>query len=73
MPDDFKLEDYGLRKCHIKIYEGLIFINLSIEDPMDFDEFMSPLKELVNFHGKVVACMEFLEKMLQKLFWEIYR
>ena len=59
MPDDFKLEDYGLRKCHIKIYEGLIFINLSIEDPMDFDEFMSPLKELVNFHGtgksKIVA------------------
>ena len=59
MPDDFRLEDYGLRKCHMKIYEWLIFINLSMEDPMDFDEFMSPLKVLVNFHGtgksKIVA------------------
>ena len=51
MPDDFKMEDYGLKSCHIKIYEGLIFINLSLEDPIDFDEFISPLKELVSFHG----------------------
>ena len=51
MPDDFKLEEHGLKKCHIKIYEGLIFINLSLDDPMDFDDFMSPLKELVSFHG----------------------
>ena len=51
MPDDFKMKDYGLKSCHIKIYEGLIFINLSLEDPIDFDEFMSPLKELVSFHG----------------------
>ncbi len=51
MPDDFNMEDYGLKKCHIKIYEGLIFLNLSMEDPMDFDEFILPLKEIISFHG----------------------
>ena len=51
MPDDFNMDDYGLKKCHIKIYEGLIFLNLSMEDPMDFDEFILPLKEIISFHG----------------------
>ena len=27
MPDDFKMEDWGLKPCHMNIYQGLIFIN----------------------------------------------
>ena len=31
MPEDFKKEEWGLRECHLKIYEGLVFINLSLD------------------------------------------
>ena len=37
MPEDFKKEEWGLKKCHLKIHEGLIFINLSLEEPMNFE------------------------------------
>ena len=42
MPDDFKMEDWGLKPCHMNIYQGLIFINLSMDEPMDFNEFIAP-------------------------------
>ena len=50
MPEDFKKEEWGLRECHLKIYEGLVFINLSLDEPMNFDEFIEPLKEMMEFH-----------------------
>ena len=50
MPEDFKKEEWGLKKCHLKTHEGLIFINLSLEEPMDFEEFIGPLKEMLEFH-----------------------
>ena len=38
------------KNCHIKVYESLIFINLS-SDPYDFEEFISPLKPFIKIHG----------------------
>ena len=68
MPDDFVKEDYGLRECHLKIYEGLIFINLSMDNPIDFDEFIAPLKEIVGFHNtgksKIVSRKNIQQKQI---------
>ena len=50
MPEDFKKEEWGLRECHLKIYEGLIFINLS-DSSNNFEEFISPTKKFIEFHG----------------------
>lgn len=77
MPDDFKMEDWGLKPCHINIYQGLIFINLSMEKPMDFKEFIAPLTELVNFHNpgkaKIAARRKYPTKANFKLVLENFQ
>ena len=50
MNDDFNKEEWSLNKCNLKIFEGLIFINLS-DKPNDFNEFISPTKEFIKLHG----------------------
>jgi phenylpropionate dioxygenase-like ring-hydroxylating dioxygenase large terminal subunit len=37
MPADFSKKDNGLHRCHIRVFHGFIFINLSDEPPVDFD------------------------------------
>ena len=49
MDKDFNKNDWNLHKCNSKIFEGLIFINLS-EKPNDFEEFISPTKKFIEFH-----------------------
>lgn len=36
--------------CHVKVFESLIFINLS-EEPYSFEEFILPLKPFIEIHG----------------------
>ncbi|MFL2899611.1 MAG: SRPBCC family protein [Candidatus Pelagibacterales bacterium] len=36
--------------CHLKVYESLVFINLS-ELPHSFDEFIKPLEPYIKMHG----------------------
>ena len=50
MDKDFNKNDWHLHKCNSKIFEGLIFINLS-EHPNDFEEFIAPTKKFIKFHG----------------------
>jgi Rieske 2Fe-2S family protein len=50
MDKDFNKNDWHLHKCNSKIFEGLIFINLS-EYPNDFEEFIAPTKKFIEFHG----------------------
>ena len=50
MDKDFNKNDWHLHKCNSKIFEGLIFINLS-EHPNDFEEFIAPTKKFIEFHG----------------------
>jgi len=54
MYDDFNKKDWSLNKCNLKIFEGLIFINLS-KKPNNFEEFISPTKKFIEFHGLVDA------------------
>ena len=50
MNDDFNKKEWTLHKCNLKIFEGLIFINLS-NNPNSFEEFISPTKKFIEFHG----------------------
>ena len=50
MDKDFNKNYWHLHKCNSKIFEGLIFINLS-EHPNDFEEFIAPTKKFIEFHG----------------------
>jgi Rieske 2Fe-2S family protein len=37
MPKDFKREDHGLRKLHVRVVEGLVFVSFA-EQPLEFSE-----------------------------------
>ena len=50
MNDNFNREEWSLNKCNLKIFEGLIFINLS-DKPNNFNEFIAPTKKFIELHG----------------------
>ena len=51
MPEDFRAEDNGLLPCHVKVFFGLIFVNLSPGEPEDFDAAFGDLAPVLDFHG----------------------
>ena len=51
MPADFSKQDNGLQRCHIRVFYGFIFINLSDEAPVDFDAAFADLAPYLDFHG----------------------
>ncbi|MFL3000065.1 MAG: aromatic ring-hydroxylating dioxygenase subunit alpha [Cytophagales bacterium] len=50
MDEKFNKKDWNLNKCSSKVYEGLIFINLS-ENSDDFNKFINPVKDFIELHG----------------------
>ena len=50
MDENFKSEDWSLKKCHSRVFEGLVFINLS-ENPCCFKDFINPIKPFIKLHG----------------------
>ena len=70
MNENFKPENWSLNKCNSKIFEGLIFINLS-ENPSDFNKFIEPIKPFIKFHGlskaKIIARKKYPTKGNWKL------
>src|ERR1700677_2560908 len=51
MPADFSKQDNGLHRCHIRVFHGFIFINLSDQAPPDFDAAFADLDPYLDFHG----------------------
>jgi Rieske 2Fe-2S family protein len=51
MPEDFSKQAHGLHRCHVRVFHGLIFINLSDEAPVDFDATFGDLAPYLDFHG----------------------
>ena len=51
MPDDFDKAENGLFACHIRVFHGLIFINLSEGEPVDFDATFGDMRTILAYHG----------------------
>jgi len=51
MMDGFDPKEWGLHTCHVRVAEGLIFLNLDREEPVDFEDFISPLLPVLQLHG----------------------
>jgi phenylpropionate dioxygenase-like ring-hydroxylating dioxygenase large terminal subunit len=51
MPADFSKKDNGLHRCHLRVFHGFIFINLSDQAPVDFDATFGDLGPYLDFHG----------------------
>ena len=50
MNDDFNPDEWRLNSCNVKIFEGLIYINLS-DNPVGFEDFISPTRKFIELHG----------------------
>ncbi len=51
MPDDFDKADNSLFACHVRVFHGLIFINLSEDEPDDFDATFGDMGPILDYHG----------------------
>ena len=51
MPEDFDKAENGLFVCHMRVFHGLIFINMSEDEPVDFDETFGELSSILDYHG----------------------
>lgn len=51
MPADFSKADNGLRRVHVRVFYGFIFVNLSDTDPVDFEASFADLAPYLDFHG----------------------
>ena len=55
MPDGFDRARFGLKTCHVRILEGLVFISLAQGIPPDFDAIASRLRPFLSLHGLATA------------------
>jgi phenylpropionate dioxygenase-like ring-hydroxylating dioxygenase large terminal subunit len=51
MPDDFDKAENGLLACHIRVFHGLIFINMSEDEPVDFEATFRDMGPILEYHG----------------------
>ncbi len=51
MPDDFDKAENSLFTCHVRVFHGLIFINLSEGEPDDFDATFGDMGPILDYHG----------------------
>ena len=51
MPEDFVKAENGLFACHIRVFHGLIFINMSEDEPVDFDATFGDMGPILEYHG----------------------
>jgi phenylpropionate dioxygenase-like ring-hydroxylating dioxygenase large terminal subunit len=50
MPEDFDKAENSLFACRIRLFHGLIFINLSEDEPADFDATFGDLGPILEYH-----------------------
>ena len=80
MPADFDREATHLHSCHVIVFQGLIFISLAKDNPLDFDTALGELKPYIEPQklatAKVIQETVISTKANWKLvvenFWECY-
>lgn len=80
MPEGFDVSQNSLKACHVRVLDGLIFINLSASDPPDFEELVGDMRPFIEphrvQHAKVAARrsypMQGNWKLIVENFFECY-
>lgn len=74
MSEDFDREEHGLIPCLIKVFEGLIYINLDKNPPPDFDNAYHAFHPFLKLHGtdraKIVHSVQWHVESNWKLLYE---
>lgn len=71
MPVDFSKEQNGLHRCHVRVFHGFIFINLSDQEPVDFDATFGDLDRYLDFHGFADARIAFARSYPTDANWKL--
>jgi Rieske 2Fe-2S family protein len=71
MPDDFSKRDNGLHRCHVRVFHGFIFINLSDQAPVDFDAAFADLAPYLDFHGFADAKIAYAQSYPTAANWKL--
>jgi phenylpropionate dioxygenase-like ring-hydroxylating dioxygenase large terminal subunit len=71
MPEDFEPSTYGLEPCHLKVIEGLIFINLAEATPPGLDEVQQGLVPFLELHGIAAARVALREVFAVNANWKL--
>jgi phenylpropionate dioxygenase-like ring-hydroxylating dioxygenase large terminal subunit len=71
MPADFSRQDNGLQRCHVRVFFGFIFINLSDEAPPDFDASFGDLAPYLDFHGFADARIAYAKSYPTSANWKL--
>jgi len=71
MPADFSRQDNGLHRCHVQVFYGLIFINLSDQAPVDFNTTFADLAPYLDFHGLATAKIAHAESYPTTANWKL--
>ena len=71
MPADFSKKDNGLHRCHVRVFHGFIFINLSDGAPVDFDATFGDLEPYLDFHGFADAKIAHTESYPTAANWKL--
>ena len=66
MPEDFSKRDNALLRCHVKVFFGFIFVNLSDEPPVDFDAAFSDLSPYLDFHGLPMRASRIISRIRRR-------
>jgi phenylpropionate dioxygenase-like ring-hydroxylating dioxygenase large terminal subunit len=71
MPADFSKADNGLHRCHVRVFHGFIFLNLSDQEPVDFDASFGDLAPYLDFHGLADAKIAFSRSYPTAANWKL--
>ena len=71
MPDDFDKAENGLHACHVRIFHGLIFINLGAGEPDDFDATFGDMAPILAYHGLADARIAFAGSYPTNANWKL--
>jgi phenylpropionate dioxygenase-like ring-hydroxylating dioxygenase large terminal subunit len=71
MPEDFVKSENGLHRCHARVFHGFIFINLSDEEPVDFDASFADLAPYLDFHGLATAKIAHAQSYPTEANWKL--
>ncbi len=70
MPKDFRREDHGLRRLHVRVEAGLVFISFA-DDPLDFSEVERLLRATCGQYGWGAARVAHRESYVLDANWKL--
>ncbi len=70
MPKEFKREDHGLKKLHVRVVEGLVFISFA-ETPLDFSEVENLLHATCGQYGWAQAKVAYRQSYPVDANWKL--